>query len=167
MVLLWQKVALFALPLVLITGGAVAYHDGVLADDVQSAGSGDVGNEVTVKGTVIAVERDCSDLDERAGKNVECFVLREAGNDESFILVTTDHAAPALDEVVVARGILRFHSATESQSGSTSWPQTCWSGDGKHYEGGCAKGGTAGWSWGGFQISWVDAADVDAAWVFR
>lgn len=161
MLLLWHKILLFSVPALLATGAGVAYHDGVMADESAKLTDADVGKSVTVKGTVVWVDRDCDQHDDGLDRNVECFALREAGTENSFIGVTTDHAAPATDEVVVARGVLKFRY--EMKGGSTSWPGTCW--DAGSYGSGCTAGGSAAWS--GFAAAWVDATNVDEAWVFR
>ncbi|MHB8586368.1 MAG: hypothetical protein ACYDDF_11110 [Thermoplasmatota archaeon] len=167
------KATMFILPCVLVFGAGlgVAYHDGVNASDVHGLATNEEGQGVSVKGIVLARQDSCNEGTLETGRNVSCFVLRDAANESTFVYVTSNDAAPAVDAKVVVHGTLwLFISAAEP--GSSAWGAGCW--EVSPYGSSCAGtmgnttfSGASGTGSGGEAMGWIDASDVSQPWFFR
>jgi hypothetical protein len=161
-----------ALLLALGSGIGIAYHDGVNAEPLATVSASELGQVVTIKGTVIASDDPCQEgVGSQTVGNGSCIALRDSSNSTRFAVVTLSGTPPPLDSVAVVHGTLRLffnstdlHNYARSQSGAGSQCS-----EGGTYGTACAwmPGGYVAWNWPGVELLWVDANDVSEPWVFR
>ncbi|MHB8584260.1 MAG: hypothetical protein ACYDDF_00270 [Thermoplasmatota archaeon] len=177
-----RKLVLFGIPFVLMFGSGVvvAYHDGVTASNVHDMSSSNDGQQVTVKGRVFFVIPDCgqgwAEMSGNGSAPASCFVMSDISQDNSYIFVTSNAAAPANGTTVVAHGVLRFFASMNNAGSGSYGNYGSYNGMGSTGSAsGCTEQSSYGTTcassshsspWGG-SVGWIDASDLTVPWFFR